>query len=148
MQRATELGEGQRRTIAELAQQRGLGNLDVIEAGEHSTNLPDACCDAIFMRNVLHHIDGWPAYLGTLAPALRPGGRVGIIGFSPAALWKDPDRLEIPARSADEPRTQLIGRIGDAVWSAFITQRSDRIRIISVRRARDEEKAAYLHVEE
>ena len=51
---------------------------------------------------------------------------------------------QIPARSIDEPRTQVIGRIGDVVWSAFITTRGDRIRIISVRRARDEEKAAYL----
>jgi uncharacterized DUF497 family protein len=60
------------------------------------------------------------------------------------ALWSDADRLEIPARSLDEPRTQVIGRIGDVVWSAFITMRDDRVRIISVRRARDEEKAAYL----
>jgi hypothetical protein len=60
------------------------------------------------------------------------------------ALWSDPDRLEIPARSHDEPRIQVIGRIGDLVWSAFITMRGGRIRIISVRRARDEEEAAYL----
>lgn len=59
-------------------------------------------------------------------------------------LWNDPDRLEIPARSIDESRSQVIGRIGDVVWSAFITMRGDRIRIISVRRARDEEKATYL----
>ena len=59
------------------------------------------------------------------------------------AMWTDPDRLEIPARSLDEPRIQVIGRIGDVVWSAFTTMRSGRIRIISVRRARDEEKAAY-----
>jgi len=66
------------------------------------------------------------------------------IDFTDAqALWSDPDRLEIPARSLDEPRTQVIGRIGNVVWSAF-TMRGDRIRIISVRRARDEEKAAYL----
>ena len=25
------------------------------------------------------------------------------------ALWSDPDRLEVPARSIDEPRTQAIG---------------------------------------
>jgi len=60
------------------------------------------------------------------------------------ALWRDPDRLEIPARSTDEPRTQVIGRIGEVLWSAFVTTRAGRIRIISVRRARDEEKAAYL----
>jgi uncharacterized protein len=68
----------------------------------------------------------------------------GIDFIGAQALWSDPDRLEIPARSLDEPRTQVIGRIGDVVWSAFITMRGDRIRIVSVRRARDEEKAAYL----
>lgn len=68
----------------------------------------------------------------------------GIDFIGAQALWSDPDRLEIAARSLDEPRTQVIGRIGDAVWSAFVTMRGDRVRIISVRRARDEEKAAYL----
>jgi uncharacterized DUF497 family protein len=68
----------------------------------------------------------------------------GVDFVTPQALWSHPDRLEIPARSSDEPRFQVIGRIGDLVWSAFITWRGDRIRIISVRRARDEEEAAYL----
>ena len=68
----------------------------------------------------------------------------GIDFIRAQALWNDPDRLEIPARSLDESRTQVIGRIGNAVWSAFITHRGDRTRIISVRRARDEEEAAYL----
>ncbi len=68
----------------------------------------------------------------------------GIDFIEAQALWSDPDRLEVPARSLDEPRTQVIGRIADVVWSAFITMRDNRIRIISVRRARDEEKATYL----
>ncbi len=68
----------------------------------------------------------------------------GIDFLDALALWNDPDRLEVPARSIDEPRVQVIGRIRDVVWSAFITRRGDRIRIMSVRRARDEEKAAYL----
>lgn len=67
----------------------------------------------------------------------------GIDFVGAQALWSDPDRLEIPARSLNESRTQVIGRIGEEVWSAFTTTRGDRIRIISVRRARDEEKAAY-----
>jgi len=70
-------------------------------------------------------------------------GKHGIDFVAAQALWSDPDRLEIPARSVDEPRTQVVGRIGDVLWSAFITRRGDRVRIISVRRARDEEKAAY-----
>ena len=68
----------------------------------------------------------------------------GIDFIGAQALWSDPDRLEAPARSLDEPRTQVIGRIGDVVWSAFVTMRGDRTRTISVRQARDEEKAAYL----
>jgi uncharacterized DUF497 family protein len=68
----------------------------------------------------------------------------GVDFATAQALWSDPNRLEIPARSIDEPRSQVIGRIGDLVWSAFITLRGGRIRIISVRRARDEEEAAYL----
>jgi hypothetical protein len=68
----------------------------------------------------------------------------GIDFVDAQELWSDPDRLEIPARSRDEPRTQVIGRIGQVVWSAFTTRRGDRIRLISVRRARDEEEAAYL----
>jgi uncharacterized DUF497 family protein len=59
------------------------------------------------------------------------------------AIWSDPDRLEIPARSADEPRHQVIGQISETIWSAFITYRHEKIRIISVRRARREEEARY-----
>ena len=68
----------------------------------------------------------------------------GIDFIAAQALWSDPERLEVPASSLDEPRTQVIGRIGDVVWSAFVTARGGNTRIISVRRARDEEKAAYL----
>ena len=48
------------------------------------------------------------------------------------------------ARSVDEPRYQVIGRIGDTTWSAFVTYRHETIRIISVRRSRPEEEARYL----
>jgi len=67
------------------------------------------------------------------------------IDFTEAQLiWTDPDRLEIPARSIDESRFQVIGRFDEKIWSAFITYRHDKIRIISVRRARPEEEARYL----
>jgi hypothetical protein len=58
-------------------------------------------------------------------------------------IWTDVDRLEVPARSLDEPRYQVIGRIREKTWSAFITYRNEKIRIISVRRARPEEEARY-----
>ena len=67
----------------------------------------------------------------------------GIDFVEAQALWADPDRLETPARTVDEPRFQVIGRIGGTVWSASITYRHEAIRIISVRRARAEEEARY-----
>ncbi|MBI3299491.1 MAG: BrnT family toxin [Elusimicrobia bacterium] len=66
------------------------------------------------------------------------------IDFSESqALWDDPDLLEIPLKSDDEPRVLFIGRIGEKHWSAIITRREERVRIISVRRARTEEKELY-----
>ncbi len=67
----------------------------------------------------------------------------GINFFDAQQLWNDPNLLEIPARTEDEPRSMVIGKIGSKHWSAVITYRSDDIRIISVRRSRDEEVALY-----
>lgn len=58
-------------------------------------------------------------------------------------LWQDPMRAEVPARTTDEPRWLVIGRMDGRLWSAVVTYRQDRIGIISVRRARDEEKRIY-----
>jgi uncharacterized DUF497 family protein len=58
-------------------------------------------------------------------------------------LWNDPDYLEIPAITADEPRFLIIGKIDKRHWSAVITYRNDKIRIISVRRSRKEEVVLY-----
>ncbi|MBE9191393.1 BrnT family toxin [Gloeocapsopsis crepidinum LEGE 06123] len=59
------------------------------------------------------------------------------------ALWSDTNRIQIPARTSDEPRYLVIGRIADKCWSAVMTYRGYKIRIISVRRARSEEVAIY-----
>jgi uncharacterized DUF497 family protein len=67
----------------------------------------------------------------------------GIDFHAAQALWDDPNRIEIPARMEDEPRWLVIGRIGERRWSAVITYRADRVRIISVRHSRNEEIAIY-----
>ena len=58
-------------------------------------------------------------------------------------LWNDVDRLEIPAKSEDEPRFVIIGLIGAKLWAAVVTYRGNKIRIISVRRARKSEVKLY-----
>jgi uncharacterized DUF497 family protein len=58
-------------------------------------------------------------------------------------LWNDPDLLEIPAKTTDEPRYLVIGKIDGKHWSAVITYRDRTIRLISVRRSRPEEIGLY-----
>ncbi|MFZ4703593.1 MAG: BrnT family toxin [Candidatus Methylumidiphilus sp.] len=66
------------------------------------------------------------------------------IDFTEAqALWNDPWLLEIPAKTADEPRYLVIGKIVGKYWSSVITYRNGNIRLISVRRSRKQEVELY-----
>jgi uncharacterized DUF497 family protein len=58
-------------------------------------------------------------------------------------LWDDPDRIEIPAKTTDEARFVIIGKTGNKHWSGIFTYRGEIIRIISVRRSRQEEVEIY-----
>lgn len=69
--------------------------------------------------------------------------RHGIDFIEAQALWEDVDVLKVPAKTEDEPRAIVIGKIGNKHWPAIITWRKDRIRIISVRRSRQEEQELY-----
>ncbi|MDP2683062.1 MAG: BrnT family toxin [Deltaproteobacteria bacterium] len=59
------------------------------------------------------------------------------------ALWNDPDLIEIPVKTSDEPRFLTIGKISGKHWSGIITYRNGTIRIISVHRSRKEEVDLY-----
>ena len=67
----------------------------------------------------------------------------GIDFITAQLLWADPNLLQIPAKTDDEPRYLIIGRIGSKHWSAIITYRQPNIRLISVRRSRQEEVELY-----
>lgn len=67
----------------------------------------------------------------------------GIDFLDAQTLWKDPDLLEIRAKSDDEPRHLVIGLIGPKHWSAMATYRIGKIRLISVRRSRKREVELY-----
>ena len=58
-------------------------------------------------------------------------------------LWKDSYRVEIAATSTDESRFMIIGRIDAKHWSAIVTYRESVVRIISVRRSRNNEVKLY-----
>jgi uncharacterized DUF497 family protein len=58
-------------------------------------------------------------------------------------LWTDEKRLVAPARSTTEPREAIIAEIDGMLWTAIYTSRGEAIRIISVRRSRNEERESY-----
>ena len=77
------------------------------------------------------------------AKSASNGAKHGIDFRAAQALWDDVNRIEIPARTEDEPRFLVIGRFGKRLWSAVVTPRGCRTRIISVRPARRSEIEIY-----
>jgi SAM-dependent methyltransferase len=76
---ATDITEHALRQTREYVKKEGLTNVTLIEGAEAATNLPDACCDAIFLRNVYHHITAVDPFNRSLVASLKPGGRLAII---------------------------------------------------------------------
>ena len=67
----------------------------------------------------------------------------GIDFVEAQLLWLDPDLIVVPAKTEDEARFLVVGRISKKHCSAVITFRGENIRLISVRRSRDEEVKIY-----
>jgi len=80
---ATDINEGRLADIRAAVSREHLLNIVVLKGAERATNLPDACCDAIFIRDVYHHFPDPAAMNRSLFAALKPGGRLAIIDFVP-----------------------------------------------------------------
>jgi ubiquinone/menaquinone biosynthesis C-methylase UbiE len=80
---ATELEAEKLDEIRAAAREAGAANLEVREAKVDATNLPEACCDAVVMRNVYHHLTAPDAVNRDVLRALRPGGHFVVIDFPP-----------------------------------------------------------------
>jgi predicted methyltransferase len=78
---ATDLNPATVTALNVLAEREHLGNVEVIQGASAATNLPPACCDAIFMRDVYHHITDPAAMNRSIAASLKPGGRFAVIDF-------------------------------------------------------------------
>ena len=78
-------------------------------------------------------------------PAKSAANKVkhGIDFAEAKALWDDPWLLEAPARTDDEPRFLVIGRLHARHWTAICVRRGNNLRIISVRLARKQEIERY-----
>ena len=69
----------------------------------------------------------------------------GIDFVEAQSLWLDEDAYSIPSSQTHhgEERGLLVARFDRRTWVAIFTIRNGLIRLISVRRARDHEEAAY-----
>jgi ubiquinone/menaquinone biosynthesis C-methylase UbiE len=85
---STELSPARLQDTREAVQRASLRNVDVRAAALEGTNLPDACCDALFMRTVYHHFTSPPDMIRALHRALKRRGRLAIIEFEPRGMWR------------------------------------------------------------
>ena len=80
---ATEIDKEKLVQMRDEVKTKNLQNVSVIESSEAETNLPAACCDAIFLRRVYHHITKPLEFDASMLRALKPGGKLAIIDFPP-----------------------------------------------------------------
>lgn len=135
---STEIDANRLADIRQAISREGLANVTVIEAGDRVTNLPDACCDAVFMRDVYHHLTN-PDEIGrSIATALKPGGRLAVIDFDPRPGTAAPDGVPDnrgghgvrPETIADElTRAGLVRTDTVALWLDD-TQRNRRMFLV------------------
>jgi ubiquinone/menaquinone biosynthesis C-methylase UbiE len=82
---ATEIDAKKLKELRAEVAKRKLQNVVVVESKEADTNLPAACCDAIFLRHVYHHLTKPAEFDAQLVRSLKSGGRLAIIDFPPRA---------------------------------------------------------------
>ena len=87
---ATDINAARVSDIKKLAASASLQNVTVLEGAAAQTNLPDACCDAIFMRLVYHHFGDPAAMNMSLLRSLKPGGRLAVLDFVPTSKVSAP----------------------------------------------------------
>ena len=88
---ATDVRAAQLAEIRAAVARDGLANVVVLEGAALSTNLPSECCDAIFLRDVYHHLTRPQDIGASLLAALKPGGRLAIMDFPPEPGSSIPD---------------------------------------------------------
>jgi ubiquinone/menaquinone biosynthesis C-methylase UbiE len=80
---SNEIDKKRVREIEQAVEKAGLKHVTVVDGHPTQTNFPVQCCDAIFMRNVYHHIGDPPAMNASVRESLKPGGRLAVIDFTP-----------------------------------------------------------------
>ena len=103
----SELGDDRVKALREKTSAARLAQITVIAGDADKTNFPDAACDALFMRNVYHHFADPAKMDASILAALKPGGRVAVIDFTPPGKEAE--------RPADRGKDGMHGVTADTV---------------------------------
>ena len=83
------------RFLRKRARREELPNLRVIQATPNDSGLVARSVDRILVVHVWHHLAGGGDHARGLAAALRPGGRLCVVDFSPAARRGPPASMRV-----------------------------------------------------
>jgi len=103
---STEINQELLAKIRNSAQKAGAQNLIPVVGKEHDTGLPPSCCDAIFLREVYHHLTDPIAIDHSLYRAMRPGAWLAVIDFEP--IPGQPRPPNVPANRGGHGVPRLI----------------------------------------
>ncbi len=125
---ATELGEAKRAGLKRNVDRAGAANVEILEAQTETTGLSAACCDAVFMRDVYHHLTAPEAILADIRKALRPGARLLVIDFEPRSGLPEVEGVPENRRGHGIPMSVLVEELkaaGFEILSQDAAWRSD-----------------------
>lgn len=100
-------------------------------------------CKMEYLGYILHSDGSQTAFEFDTEKSSLNLAKHGIDFVEAQRLWLDHGMVEGEARIHPEPRKLAIARIDGVIWTAVVTVRASRIRIISVRRSRQREAALY-----
>lgn len=79
--------------IRKTAREKRLTNIYPLLVTEDKSDLAEKSLDAIFMRNVTHHLSNRTQYFIKLKRSLKPDGRIIIIDYKPSKSFSFPGIL-------------------------------------------------------
>jgi ubiquinone/menaquinone biosynthesis C-methylase UbiE len=80
---SSELGDARIRKLRDRVAASGVAQITVVAGDAARTNFPDGGCDGVLLRDVYHHFTDPESMNLAISSALKPGGRVAVIDFSP-----------------------------------------------------------------